>query len=804
MATDTLDTLPAGYQLHWYQIDRVLGQGGFGITYLAHDDNLNQSVAIKEYLPVEFAARTTSTTVQPRTEEHVKRYEWGLERFISEARTLAMFDHPNIVRVYSVFEQNNTAYMVMRYEQGENLDKVLAASRFLEEQKLLNITLPILNGLEEVHRAGFIHRDIKPDNIYIRNDDTPVLLDFGSARQAFGDAHTLTILIAPGYAPFEQYYNSSDQQGPWTDIYSLGATLYRAVTGAAPIDAISRSRGILDSRRDILVPATMSARSRYSETLLQAVDHAMEFAERDRPQSIAEWRMELLESHPDMARASKGATSGDARGDDRRPWSEPPTKSSGAFENDQVGIRRDATTLVPTDVEHDIETSPRSSRRWIRRALVAVFVIGALGAGFVTRPYLERASSEARRAMVDVNEIRQAQQRLEGQIRELQGKLNTSDTQKRLAEQQIQRLELQKQRAEAQTQNAEGRLPLGTSQKEETSTAKAAQQPDSEVAALLKAADADLATNRLTRPPGENAAERYRAVLELDPDNPRATMGIENVVARYVDMADQATARQEFEQARHLLDRADAVLPGTRVVADARERLDIEQAARHPSIAEKPPEPSPSAASSEPNPGDRLDAAISEYRKGAYEKALTEFERLADEDGLAPASYYLGQMYARGDGVAQDDAKAAVYYQAAAELGHAQAQNSLGTMYATGRGVIRDDAKAYTWYRRAAEHGYKDAQINLGNVYADGLGVPKSNFEAYAWFTLAAKSGDALAIDRRNAVERELQRAELEHARKLARHYEKKIALEEASISEPAPTTKGTLERTVSSSEKAN
>ena len=288
------DALPAQHRLHWYVIERVLGQGGFGITYLARDTNLDQPVAIKEYLPVDVATRRPDATIRWRTEENRERYRWGLDRFIKEARTLARFDHPNIVRVLSVFELNDTAYMVMRFEAGETLSAVLESRGTLAEEELLRVMLPVLDGLALVHGAGFIHRDIKPDNIHIRTDGSPVLLDFGSARNALGKAHTLTILVAPGYAPFEQYYSSSESQGPWTDIYSLGATCYRAIAGRAPLDAITRSKGILGSTRDVMVPAAVVGAGRYSGRLLAAIDHALAFSEKDRPQTVADWKRELV------------------------------------------------------------------------------------------------------------------------------------------------------------------------------------------------------------------------------------------------------------------------------------------------------------------------------------------------------------------------------------------------------------------------------------------------------------------------------------------------------------------------------
>jgi hypothetical protein len=301
------DALPAQYRLHWYVLEQVLGQGGFGITYLARDTNLDQTVAIKEYLPTDVALRKGDSTVRPRTDGQGDRYRSGLERFIREARTLARFDHPNIVRVYSVFEYNNTAYMVMRFEEGENFAALLERRRTLPEAELWPVLLPILDGLELVHGAGFIHRDIKPDNIHIRTDGTPVLLDFGSARRALGHGGMLTILVAPGYAPFEQYYSTGENQGAWTDLYGLGATCYRAITGVPPLDAIARSKGVLGSTREVLVPASKIGAGRYSGRLLQAVDHALEFAEKDRPQTIAEWRRELLEGKAAPAPAAAPA-----------------------------------------------------------------------------------------------------------------------------------------------------------------------------------------------------------------------------------------------------------------------------------------------------------------------------------------------------------------------------------------------------------------------------------------------------------------------------------------------------------------
>lgn len=288
--------LPSGYRIHWYEIDSVLGQGGFGITYLAHDINLNQRVAVKEFLPAELAARTSDETVHPLTDGHIDTYGWGLNRFITEAQTLAQFRHRHIVRVLSVFEMNNTAYMIMEYEDGRSFAQAMNFNLLATEADLRRVLMEIMDGLEAIHAAGFIHRDIKPENIYLRDDGSAVLLDFGSARQAVGgETRTLTALVTPGYAPYEQYGSGrdDDRQGPWTDIYGLGATLYRAVTGRGPIDAMTRVNAILDSKPDPLIPALSHPLPQFGASLLASIDHALAFHPKDRPQSIAEWRADL-------------------------------------------------------------------------------------------------------------------------------------------------------------------------------------------------------------------------------------------------------------------------------------------------------------------------------------------------------------------------------------------------------------------------------------------------------------------------------------------------------------------------------
>lgn len=288
--------LSPGFRLGCYKIESFLGQGGFGVTYLALDTMLDLPVAIKEYMPESLASRASDQSVLPRSPESAADFKWGLSSFIKEAQTLARFKHPNIVRVMSVFELNGTAYMVMEYENGQDLKAIFSHSGTLPQQRLEQIIGPIVDGLEEVHRHGYIHRDIKPANIRIRNDGTPVLLDFGSARQAAGSHSTaLTALVSAGYAPLEQYTGSDgNQQGPWTDIYALGAVLYFAVTGDAPIDSALRGSALLNDKPDPLIALTKKAPSGYSPAFCRAIDWALSFKVAQRPQTIEQWRVRLL------------------------------------------------------------------------------------------------------------------------------------------------------------------------------------------------------------------------------------------------------------------------------------------------------------------------------------------------------------------------------------------------------------------------------------------------------------------------------------------------------------------------------
>lgn len=287
----TMLALPVGTRLNEFEITGTIGEGGFGIVYAAHDHSLDRAVALKEYMPGALATRTQGVSVSVRSNRHRETFELGLKSFVNEARLLARFDHPSLVKVYRFWEAHGTAYMVMPHYQGETLkSRLRSAGASPDEAWLRKLLGSLLEALEVIHQENVFHRDIAPDNILLLAEDVPVLLDFGAARRVIGDAtQGLTVILKPGYAPVEQYAEvKSMKQGAWTDIYALAATVHFAIHGKPPEPAVARMLS------DTFVPLTQSARARYSEGFLAAMDSALQVKPEDRPQNVAAFRA-LLE-----------------------------------------------------------------------------------------------------------------------------------------------------------------------------------------------------------------------------------------------------------------------------------------------------------------------------------------------------------------------------------------------------------------------------------------------------------------------------------------------------------------------------
>lgn len=272
--------LPPDFRLGEYRIRRKLSQGGFSIVYLAHDKQ-DMPVAIKEYLPAALAQRSAESPLPVVSAQHQAAFNQGMCSFFEESRLLAHLDHPNVVRVLDFFRANETAYLVMRYERGRTLQEhIQKLHGELDESFMREVFARLLNGLREVHMHKLLHLDIKPANIYLRSDGHPVLLDFGATRQGLGASGlTLQAVHTPGFAAPEQT-QSGEPQGPWTDIYAVGATLYACLAKGAPLAADLRLQ------QDQLEPAEQRWRKRYSLQLLELIDWCMRLPAAARPQSV--------------------------------------------------------------------------------------------------------------------------------------------------------------------------------------------------------------------------------------------------------------------------------------------------------------------------------------------------------------------------------------------------------------------------------------------------------------------------------------------------------------------------------------
>lgn len=555
--------VPPASKLLWYEIQSVLGQGGFGITYLARDPNLDQDVAIKEYLPSAFAARASDGQVKPLTPEHEDDYRWGLERFIDEGRTLARFDHPGIVRVLSVFEENSTAYLVMRYEKGEAMSAILKRERTIAEPQLLRIMHEIMDGLAQVHEAGFIHRDIKPANIYIRENGSAVLLDFGAARQAMGvQTQTLTTLVSPGYAPFEQYYSNGTAQGPWTDIYALGATAYRSITGKAPLPAVDRSQQILNGELDNFITTADIGIEGYSPRLLRAVDKALAFRDTERPRSIAEWR-EVLDGSAGQDFKVAEVIAVDQTSVKIPAANHPDTDypATEVLDDDEM----------PTRVA-DIATNPNgryyAMEKWFNWktiagaavVFIALFVIAPKDREQADTKIIENAAQEQIRSKSGVDEVAVIP-------------VKNPEGLEAVAHKHIQSMFVVENDANKKA-------------------AEATEKRSHRINVLLAQAETDIAALRLTTPPGYNAFEKFNSVLALDPSNETAKRGIVEIVEKYVELAENSARKNDLATAGAYIERAAAIQPdhpmvraattelASRVAAQQRDYTIAEQARR--------------------------------------------------------------------------------------------------------------------------------------------------------------------------------------------------------------------------------
>ena len=779
---DHKQALPPGFRLGSYRVVRVLGAGGFGVTYLCEHGGLGVTVAVKEYLPNDIALRSGDAVV-PKSAADREGYQWGLGRFLDEARTLARFAHRNVVRVRDYFEANGTAYIVMDYEDGEPLDSVLERKGTLTEAQIKRLLLPIVAGLRQMHAAGFLHRDVKPANIFIRrSDESAVLLDFGSARQALGRlSRSVTAIASAGYSPPEQY-ESGGGQGPWTDIYALSALCYRAITGIAPVEAARRQSRLLRGEDDPLPRLAEVAGGRCSQAFLAAVDRGLRVVGGERQGSLDEWWAELegraigqATSHLVLPTSRSGRKMVQQ---DPRPVAERSPKpkrrfraawvlSGGMMAVTVVAFLYFATFEENATFGESAEQGP-DAKSWFMQALDRYLLRAAAGLGHADAQFDlgtmydrgEGVDEDDQQAVLWYRKAAEqghavAQYKLGGMYDRGEG-VDEDDQQAVL---------WYRKAAEQGHALAEHEL----SEREQWQRDhKAAEQGDADAQFRL---GRRYANGWGIAQDVSQAAQWYRRAAEQGQAEAQYELGLMydsgKGVAKDHSLAVlwyRKAAEQGHAGAQNNL--GGSYKSGEGVAQDARQAvLWYRKAAEQGN------------ALAQNNLGVMYKSGKG-VAKDARQAVL--WYRKAAEQGQAVAQSNLGKSYQFGEGVAKDVHQAVLWYRKAAEQGNALAQNHLGVMYESGEGVAEDDSQAVCWFRVAAEQGEPMAQFSLGWMYARGEGVPKDPVQAYAWYNLAAAQGQhgvsEEASEAKASLNNYLNRNQIAAAQRLSRELAAEIA----------------------------
>ncbi|QQS12285.1 MAG: protein kinase [Rhodospirillales bacterium] len=563
-----------------YEIVEVLGQGGFGITYRARDTRLGRDVALKEYLPTSFAIRQSNGTVLPRSTRVAEDFRWGRERFLDEAKTLATLeDAPGIVNVYDFMEANGTAYMVMALLRGGTLEARLKRDGRLPQPAIELLLYPLLDGLERVHAAGFLHRDIKPGNILLDADGRPTLIDFGASRMALqGRTQAMTAIYTPGYAPFEQ--STSARQGPATDIYALCATLYHCVTGAPPPAASDR---MMD---DDLVPAAEAGKGRYAPSLLAAIDAGLRLRPAERPQTIADLRR-VLSGGGGGAAAMPGAAT------------------------------REMEPVAQTR-RIDEPAARRRPRAALVAAGIAALALAAGGGWYATRPapapVAETVSVEETLRRAEEEQRRQAA---------IVARLREEEAARKAAEEQRLRIENARRQAE---EDERRRIAEEARQRIEAEVARKAAEEKAAVEAEVRRKAEEEAKVRAEAEAARKAAADKVAAEEAE--RQRAAAAVQAERRRVAEDAARRAAAEEADRRRVAEEVArKAAAEKAAVEAEARRKADEEAKLRAEAEAARRREEEARIAAEEKAKAERL----------AQEKALAEAKTLAEAEASRKA-----------------------------------------------------------------------------------------------------------------------------------------------------------------------
>jgi TPR repeat protein len=677
--------LAPGAPVGRYVVSSVLGQGSFGITYLARDGQLGRDVAIKEYLPTAFAFRRDDGTVVPNSTKSAEEFAWGRQRFMDEGRTLAGFPRmPGMVHVYDLVEDHGTAYIVMELVQGSTLEAKLDHDGPLSPQGVNRLLPVLLDVLAAVHQAGFVHRDIKPENILLDREGNPTLIDFGAARAAMAARTTaMTAVFTPGYAAVEQF--ADGEQGPWTDIYGFSATLYRAISGRLPPRSVGRAL------QDTYRPLAELKPEGFPIQLLSGIDRGLAVRAADRPQTIEQWRTALFSTEPPAA----------------PPAAARPRRRTIVYAS--VGALA-VVAAVATALLMQL-TDPSE---WLHGAAIGASKPALADRGAADQPTAERATAdpatgESERARPKETEApprAEASVAVKPQIaapRAEDEDLAAADAAFRRGDYATVR-QLMKPLADAG--NAKAQNYLGVLYDNGFGVPRDDAQA---VAWYRKAADQGNAAAQ------SNLGRLYDNGHGVPQDDARALSWYRKA-AEQGDPIAQTSLGAAYETGRGV-------------------ERDLAQAAGWYR----------KAADQDHAPAELILGTMHAAGRGVpqdYGQALEWFHRAA-EHGSAAAEFNLGYLYSEGLGVPQDDGEAIAWYRRAADQDHPGAQTNLGVAFEAGRGVPQDFSRAADWYRKAADHGNAVAQFNLGKLYDSGRGVPQDYRQALAWYRKAAAQDHA-------------------------------------------------------------
>ena len=684
-----------------YRIIRTLGQGGFGITYLAQQTDLYRNVVIKEFFIKDHCERDNATRrVSLGTSGSREMIERFREKFVKEARNIAAFDHPNIVRVIGVFEENNTAYYVMEYHSAGSLGSLVDNRGALNEDDALYYIRQVASALKYVHSRKMMHLDIKPDNILVNSRGEAVLIDFGLSKRydEKGKATSTTpIGISHGYAPMEQYNPGGvGEFSPAIDIYSLGATLFTLLTGEMPPPALQ----LVDSRS---LQGDLAAKN-VSGAVAEAVIKSMSFMKEARPQSVDEF-LALLDAQP--------ATGNSA------PFSSN-TLNSGTVSRsaDEKNGNNGASRLV-APMNNDSAEVSRSAARTVNSGTVSRSADeknGNNGASRLIAPMDNDSAEVSRSAARTVNSgtvSRSVEEKGSGVSRPIAPMNNNG----------------------AATADNEPKKPFNW------------KIPVGIVAAILCVVFAGVGINNCN---DERAEQERLAIIEKTRRD-----SIANLPGKLYVTTTPAGATVTVDGRRIGTTPINAyeLKKGNYTVKIGKEgystytksiTISADPVIINETLTAKPVEQKAASKPSTVDVAKCYNDGVEAYNAKNYTEAVRLY-RIAAEQGYADAQNYLGYCCERGLGVEKDPKEAVKWYRKAAEQGQVNAQYNLGICYEYEKGVAKDPTEAVKWYRKAAEQGYADAQNNLGYCYENGLGVEKDPKEAVKWYRKAAEQGHAHA-----------------------------------------------------------